>query len=74
MKNTKQQNKFAELVAQINELTDKEYKALIKCTRQQRRATRTLMGELTRQKRETLPRRSKNTNTSIEGMNYELAQ
>ena len=73
MRNTRQNNKFAELVAQINELSAKEYKALIKCTRQQRRATRTLEAELIRQKRGALPRTSKNTNRSIEGMNYELA-
>ena len=71
--NTKRTNKFAELVASINELSAKEYKALIKCTRQQRRATRTLEAELIRQKRGTLPKTSKNAKHTIEGMNYELA-
>jgi len=73
MRNTKRTNKFAELVAQINELSAKEYKALIKCTRQQRRATRTLEAELIRQKRHALPKTSKNTIETVEGMNYELA-
>lgn len=73
MKNTRQNNKFAELVAQINELSAKEYKALIKCTRQQRRATRTLEAELIRQRRGTLPKTSKNNKLTTEGMNYEPA-
>ena len=71
--NTKRTNKFAELVASINELSPKEYKALIKCTRQQRRATRTLEAELIRQRRGRLPKTSKNNQLTMEGMDYEPA-
>lgn len=67
---TKTTNKFAELISQLNELSDKQFKAAIRCAKQQRRATKMLEQELIRQKRAKLPTKSTAKN-SIEGMNYE---
>ena len=65
-------NKYAELISQLNELSDKEFRAAIRCAKQQRRATRMLEQELIRQKRAKLPAKSTN-NDRIEGLDYEFA-
>lgn len=65
-------NKYAELISQLNELSDKEFRAAIRCAKQQRRATRMLEQELIRQKRAKLPAKSTN-NDKIGGLDYEFA-
>lgn len=67
---TKNTNKFAELISQLNELSDKQFKAAIRCAKQQRRATKMLEQELIRQKRAKLPTKSTAKN-NYEGMSYE---
>ena len=63
-------NKYAELISQLNELSDKEFRAAIRCAKQQRRATRMLEQELIRQKRAKLPVKS-SAKDNYEGMSYE---
>lgn len=65
-------NKYAELISQLNELSDKEFRAAIRCAKQQRRATRMLEQELIRQKRAKLPAKSTN-NDKIGWLDYEFA-
>lgn len=63
-------NKYAELISQLNELSDKEFRAAIRCAKQQRRATKMLETELIRQKRAKLPAKS-SAKDNFEGMSYE---
>lgn len=61
---------FAEIVRRLTALSDKQFKAAIRCAKQQRRATRTLEAELIRQKRAKLPAKS-SAKDNYEGMSYE---
>lgn len=70
---TKNTNKsFAEIVKALTDLSNTQFKAAIRCAKQQRRATKTLETELIRQKRAKLPTKS-TAKAGIEGLNYELA-
>lgn len=72
MKTTKKNKDFAELVEQLTDLSQKDYKDAIRITKQFRKAQRMLMRTMERQQREfVLPKKSK-TEANLGGLNYEL--
>lgn len=72
MKATKKNKDFAELVEQLTDLSQKDYKDAIRVTRQFRKAQRMLQRTMERQQREfVLPKKSK-AEANLGGLNYEL--
>ena len=55
---TKNTKSFAEIVKALTDLSNTQFKAAIRCAKQQRRATKMLETELIRQKRAKLPTKS----------------
>lgn len=72
MKATKKNKEFAELVEQLTDLSQRDYKDAIRITRQFRRAQRMLTRTMERQQKEfMLPKRAK-AEANLGGLNYEL--
>lgn len=72
MKTTKKNKEFAELVEQLTDLSQRDYRDAIRITRQFRRAQRMLMRTMERQQKEfILPKKSK-AEANLGGLNYEL--
>lgn len=74
MRTTKRNKDFAELVDQLTDLSDKDFRESIKIAKQFRKAQRMLQRAIIRQRKETLPAKSQADNRqSILGVDYELA-
>lgn len=74
MRTTKRNKDFAELVDQLTDLSDKDFRESIKIAKQFRKAQRMLQRAIIRQRKETLPAKSQAENRqSILGVDYELA-
>lgn len=71
---TKRNKDFAELVDQLTDLSDKDFRESIKIAKQFRKAQRMLQRAIIRQRKETLPAKSQADNRqTILGVDYELA-
>lgn len=71
---TKRNKDFAELVDQLTDLSDKDFRESIKIAKQFRKAQRMLQRAIIRQRKETMPAKSQADNRqSILGVDYELA-
>lgn len=74
MRTTKRNKDFAELVDQLTDLSDKDFRESIKIAKQFRKAQRMLQRAIIRQRKETLPAKSQAENRqTILGVDYELA-
>ena len=74
MRTTKRNKDFAELVDQLTDLSDKDFRESIKIAKQFRKAQRMPQREIIRQRKETMPAKSQADNRqSILGVDYELA-
>lgn len=72
MKTTKKNKEFAELVEQLTDLSEKDFREAIKIAKQFRKAQRMLMRTMERQQKEfVLPKKSK-AEANLGGLNYEL--
>jgi hypothetical protein len=71
MKTTKKNKDFAELVEQLTDLSEKDFREAIKIAKQFRKAQRMLQKTMERQQREfRLPRTAKNNGQPIAGVDY----
>ena len=71
---TKRNKDFAELVDQLTDLSEKDFRESIKIAKQFRKAQRMLQRAIIRQRKETMPAKSQADNRqSILGVAYELA-
>ena len=73
MRTTKRNKDFAELVEQLTDLNDKDFRESIKIAKQFRKAQRMLQRAIIRQKREQMPSKSSENRQTIMGVDYELA-
>ena len=74
MRTTKRNKDFAELVDQLTDLSEKDFRESIKISKQFRKAQRMLQRAIIRQRKETMPAKSQADNRqSILGVDYELA-
>lgn len=74
MRTTKRNKDFAELVDQLTDLSDKDFRESIKIAKQFRKAQRMLQRAIIRQRKEQMPAKSQAENRqSILGVDYELA-
>lgn len=74
MRTTKRNKDFAELVDQLTDLSDKDFRESIKIAKQFRKAQRMLQRAIIRQRKETMPAKSQADNRqTIMGVDYELA-
>lgn len=74
MRTTKRNKDFAELVEQLTDLSDKDFRESIKIAKQFRKAQRMLQRAIIRQRKETMPAKSQADNRqTILGVDYELA-
>lgn len=74
MRTTKRNKDFAELVEQLTDLSDKDFRESIKIAKQFRKAQRMLQRAIIRQRKETMPAKSQADNRqTIMGVDYELA-
>lgn len=71
---TKRNKDFAELVDQLTDLSDKDFRESIKIAKQFRKAQRMLQRAIIRQRKEQMPAKSQADNRqTILGVDYELA-
>lgn len=71
---TKRNKDFAELVDQLTDLSDKDFRESIKIAKQFRKAQRMLQKAIIRQRKEQMPAKSQADNhQTILGVDYELA-
>lgn len=70
---TKRNKDFAELVDQLTDLSDKDFRESIKIAKQFRKAQRMLQRAIIRQRKEQMPSKSSENRQSILGVDYELA-
>lgn len=71
---TKRNKDFAELVDQLTDLSDKDFRESIKIAKQFRKAQRMLQRAIIRQRKEQMPAKSQADNRqTIMGVDYELA-
>lgn len=74
MRTTKRNKDFAELVDQLTDLSDKDFRESIKIAKQFRKAQRMLQRAIIRQRKEQMPAKSQADNRqTIMGVDYELA-
>lgn len=74
MRTTKRNKDFAELVDQLTDLSEKDFRESIKIAKQFRKAQRMLQRAIIRQRKEQMPAKSQADNRqSILGVDYELA-
>lgn len=74
MRTTKRNKDFAELVDQLTDLSDKDFRESIKIAKQFRKAQRMLQRAIIRQRKEQMPAKSQADNRqTILGVDYELA-
>lgn len=71
MKTTKKNKDFAELVEQLTDLSDKDFREAIRISKQFRKAQRMLTRTMERQQREfVLPKKAKKSQNVIAGVDY----
>lgn len=71
MKTTKKNKDFAELVEQLTDLSDKDFKEAIRISKQFRKAQRMLQKTMERQQKEfMLPKKSKSNSSVMAGVDY----
>lgn len=71
MKTTKKNKDFAELVEQLTDLSDKDFKEAIRVAKQFRKAQRMLQRTMERQQREfMLPKKATSNRQAIAGVDY----
>lgn len=71
MKTTKKNKDFAELVEQLTDLSEKDFKEAIRISKQFRKAQRMLQKTMERQQKEfVLPKKSKSNLNVIAGVDY----
>lgn len=71
---TKRNKDFADLVDQLTDLSEKDFRESIKIAKQFRKAQRMLQRAIIRQRKEQMPAKSQADNRqSILGVDYELA-
>ena len=71
MKTTKKNKDFAELVEQLTDLSEKDFKEAIRISKQFRKAQKMLQKTMERQQREfVLPKKSKSNSNVIAGVDY----
>ena len=71
MKTTKKNKEFAELVEQLTDLSDKDFKEAIRISKQFRKAQRMLQKTMERQQKEfMLPKKSKSNSSVMAGVDY----
>lgn len=73
MRTTKRNKDFAELVEQLTDLSDKDFRESIKIAKQFRKAQRMLQRAIIRQRKEQMPSKSSENRQTIMGVDYELA-
>lgn len=74
MRTTKRNKDFAELVDQLTDLSEKDFRESIKIAKQFRKAQRMLQRAIIRQRKEQMPAKSQADNRqTIMGVDYELA-
>lgn len=74
MRTTKRNKDFAELVEQLTDLSDKDFRESIKIAKQFRKAQRMLQRAIIRQRKEQMPAKSQTAEKqTILGVDYELA-
>lgn len=73
MKTTKKNKDFAELVEQLTDLCDKDFKDAIRIAKQFRKAQRMLVRTMERQQKAfMMPKKSKSNEANLGGLKYEL--
>ncbi len=72
MRTTKRNKDFAELIEQLTDLSERDFREAIKIAKQFRKAQKSLQRAIARQQREHLPARS-TSETNLGGLDYELA-
>lgn len=73
MKTTKKNKDFAELVEQLTDLSDKDFKDAIRIAKQFRKAQRMLVRTMERQQKAfMMPKKSKSNEANLGGLKYEL--
>ena len=73
MKTTKKNKDFAELVEQLTDLNDKDFKDAIRISKQFRKAQRMLIRTMERQQKAfMMPKKSKANEANLGGLKYEL--
>lgn len=71
MKTTKKNKEFAELVEQLTDLSQKDYRDAIRITKQFRKAQKSLMKAIERQQKEfVLPKKGRKNEQVIAGVDY----
>lgn len=74
MRTTKRNKDFADLVEQLTDLSDKDFRESIKIAKQFRKAQKMLQRAIIRQRREQMPAKSQaSEKQSILGVDYEFA-
>lgn len=73
MRTTKRNKDFAELVEQLTDLGDRDFREAIKIAKQFRKAQKSLQRAIERQQRERMPSKSQAQGQPIMGVEYELA-
>lgn len=73
MRTTKRNKDFAELVDQLTDLSERDFRESIKIAKQFRKAQRMLQRAIIRQRKEQMPSKSSENRQSILGVDYELA-
>lgn len=74
MRTTKRNKDFAELVEQLTDLSDRDFREAIKIAKQFRKAQRLLQRAIIRQRKEQMPSKSTaSEKQSIMGVDYEFA-
>lgn len=74
MRTTKRNKDFAELVEQLTDLSDRDFREAIKIAKQFRKAQRLLQRAIIRQRKEQMPSKSTASDKqSIMGVDYEFA-
>lgn len=73
MKTTKKNKDFAELVEQLTDLSDKDFKDAIRISKQFRKAQRMLIRTMERQQKAfMMPKKSSKNEANLGGLKYEL--
>lgn len=73
MKATKRNRDFAELIDNLTDLSQRDFREAIKIAKQFRKAQRSLQRAIARQQHERLPRTS-NQQVNLGGLDYEFAE
>ena len=70
---TKQNKDFTEIIEDLTELSEKDFREAIKIAKQFRKAQKSLQRAIVRQERERMHAKATPTQATIAGVDYELA-